>query len=303
MSDTSSSSSCPLAMFRPREPEPSPPPRRAGSWSARLAWITLVGGAALLTMRLSVATVVRVHGDGMSPTLIEGDYVLIVRESWSVERGDIVVYEPSLAIGPGLEADNLDHDDPRARNGDGDEFPDARRDPAGRLRNTAVVDREELEANWRRVQQKSRGIAAREVMPMRLGRVLAVPGSRVAFNVAGAPLGIEIEGAPLLCKPEPNAATAYETTAERRYAVSLGRDPDDPRWPGLELPAPTSGPVEVQAEGYLVVADNRDEGACCDSRALGWIPKDALRGKVAFRLSGAADPSAQGHAPAMRWDP
>ena len=63
--------------------------------------------------------------------------------------------------------------------------------------------------------------------------------------------------------------------------------------------------VELEAPGYLVVADNRDDGACCDSRAIGWIPAEAIRGRVLVRLTSnpeAApdlDPAARG----LQWKP
>lgn len=288
--------------------------------------MTLFGGAALLVTRLSVATVVEIHGDGMAPTLVDGDHVVIVRDRWQLERGDIVVYDPAAAT-PGQWPLPIpdEGDDPEGKAGDGDEYPDARRDPNRDLRNTAMVDRDELGDNWEKVKDKSDGLAARERIPLRLGRVLAVPGDRVTFNVAtGAALGLAVEGRPLPQKagdpirialrgdipegsdPEPSLrALAYESTDERRYAVLVSTDSSPPGWEGLSLPEADAGPVELEAPGYLVVADNRDDGACCDSRRLGWIPEEALRGKVLMRLAGDPhatpdlDPSARG----FLWDP
>jgi signal peptidase I len=286
--------------------EPRGPPDR--SWSTRLAWLTLVGGAALLVTRMSLATVVQIHGDGMAPTLLDGDSVVVARGAWSVERGDIVVYDPGAAVsGADLMAAGAEGDEPRGEGDDGDEYPDARKESRGDYRNTAVVDPEELEENWEKVQRRSDGIATRRKEPLRLGRVLAVPGDTITFNVEDGALGLAINGSPLWTKPseplrielrgdgdEPAHADkrpmAYESTDERRYPVLSRTTPGLPEWPGLGLPSAADGPVEIEAFGYLVVADNRDDGACCDSRAVGWIPEDAISGKVMIRL--ASNPSA-----------
>ena len=53
----------------------------------------------------------------------------------------------------------------------------------------------------------------------------------------------------------------------------------------MRLPG-DAGPLEVEADGYLVIADNRDEGACCDSRALGFVGADRIRGEIVLRLGG-----------------
>jgi signal peptidase I len=308
------------------EHEQGPSPRGGRGWSTRLAWLTLVGGVALVATRVSVATVVQIHGDGMAPTLLDGDHVMLVRGSAAVERGDVVVYAPGAAVplvplGPEM----VQADDPRADNGAGEELPDVREDPSRDLRNTAVIDPDELEDNWEKVQARSDGLATYEAPVLRVGRVLAVPGDRVAFNVPGAALGLAIEGAPLLQKvgeplrlalrdaDDPDGpvgaprlrGTAYETTDERRYQLLVSvEEPAEP-WPSLGLPPPEAGPVELPAPGYLVVADNREDGACCDSRAVGWVPAEAIRGRVLARLTGNAaavpdlDPAARG----LQWKP
>lgn len=312
---------------RRNDPDDAPPPRRSGrSWSTRLAWLTLVGGVVLVMTRVSVATVVQIHGDGMAPTLLDGDHVMLVRGTWTVERGDIVVYEPGAAIQTEQPLPQLaESDSPRAENEDGEEMPDVRSAPRRDLRNTAVIDPEELEDNWEKVQSKSDGLATYEPPVLRVGRILAAPGDRIGFNVPGAALGLAIEGQPLLHKDaeplrlalkdadDPDGPTgaprirsvAYETTDERRYQVLVPVDEPQEHWPGLGLPPPEVGPVELEAPGYLIVADNRDDGACCDSRAVGWIPAEAIRGKVLVRLVGNAaaapdlDPGARG----LRWKP
>lgn len=296
-------------MLRARDPDDAPVERTAPgrSWSARMAWLTLIGGGVLLAMRVSVATMVAVHGEGMAPTLHEGDYVIIVRERWTIEHGDVVVYDPDHALGPGQTFASPPHaDSPSAPNADGREFPDPRRDPGVVYRNTAVVDREELEQNWAKVQSKTR-VRTGPSTTMRLGRVLAIPGDRVEFHVPDATLGLAVEGERLESKaelrPDIVPAIAYEQADHRRYAVIPGEGRDD-AWPGLELPPARGGPVQTEAEGYLIVADNRDEGSCCDSRALGWIPAEAIRGKVVLRL--ATHPGRapeERRPPALLWNP
>lgn len=313
--------------IRRPEPEHDAPPVRSGrSWSTRLAWLTLVGGVALVATRVGVATVVQVHGDGMAPTLFDGDHVMLVRGSGGIERGDVVVYAPGAAMPlPPAEPEMAQADDPRADNDRGQEPPDVREDPSRNLHNTAVIDPDELEDNWEKVQARSDGLATYEAPTLRVGRVLAVPGDRVAFHVPGAALGVAVDGEPLLQKPgeplrlalrdaeDPGGpadaprlrATAYESTDERRYQVlAPTHQPTDP-WPGLALPPAEAGPVELEAPGYLVVADNRDDGACCDSRAIGWVPAEAIRGRVLARLTGnpAAAPDLDPAARGLQWKP
>ncbi|MCH9685535.1 MAG: S26 family signal peptidase [Deltaproteobacteria bacterium] len=316
-------------MLRRHDPTDESPPRHAQGGrgiSTRLAWLTLVGGVVLVVARVGVATVVQIHGDGMAPTLLDGDHVMLVRGTWSVDRGDVVVYTPEAGTRtPPPEPQLVEADDPRADNANGDELPDLRDDPDRDLRNTAVIDPEELADNWQKVQDRSGGLVTYEAPTLRVGRVLAVPGDRVAFHVPGVPLGVAIDGEPLVLKPgeplrlslrdvdDPEApagaprmrATAWESTDDRRYQVLVPAAPPLDPWPGLELPPAEAGPVELESPAYLVVADNREDGACCDSRAVGWIPADAIRGKVLVRLTGSAaaapdlDPSARG----LQWKP
>lgn len=305
-------------MFR-RAREDEPPARPPGrGWSSRIAWLTLVGGAALVVVRMSFATVVEVHGDGMAPTLVDSDHVVITRDPWSLERGDIVLYDPGLAR-PG----SWEEPEPEHPNGVPAEAgrPDVRQDPQGVLKNTgistSVVDRDELDANWKQVQSRSDGIVKVDRGPLRLGRVLAVPGDTVEFHGPTGALGLSINGEPVpskLADPirirlqeggQVLRTLAYETTDARRYPVLVRAEPAPPQWPGLELPPPDFGPVQMQAPGFLVVADNRDGGACCDSRALGWLPEDAVRGRVMLRLTGdpAATPDLDPSARGVLWKP
>jgi hypothetical protein len=89
-------------------------------------------------------------------------------------------------------------------------------------------------------------------------------------------------------------ASALEQIGETVYQVLLAVDPKAPTdWRGLDLPGDV-GPVEMEAEGYLVVADHREDGACCDSRALGWIQEDQVRGELVMRLGRRAHEPAEG---------
>ncbi len=289
----------------------------------------LVGGAALILARLSVATVVQVQGDGMAPAILDGDHILVLRGRWTLDRGDVIIYDPTPAP---LEPQAPKAADPEDPNGSRDEtsFPDNRKDPRADLRNTAVVEIDELEDNWQRVQRKSDGLAAtvKRIRAFRVGRILAMPGDTVTFHAVGSPLGVAVNGQPLQQKPgdslrlalrgEPDPAvdpsqaaklrlraTAFEAVGDRRYQVLVRADAAPVDWSGLELPPSEMGPVQIHARGYLVLADNRDQGACCDSRAIGWVPTTRVRGEVVARLGGDpnATPDLAPDARGFRWSP
>jgi signal peptidase I len=252
--------------------------------------MTLFAGAAIVITRLSVATVVEVHGHGMAPTLLDRDHVLLVRGNGGIERGDVVVYRPPLP-------DEVDRDGrvlreppkPEADSSAGVRGSD--RPPDDELRNTAVVDPDEIKHNFSRL---ARAYQADD--SLRLGRVIALPGDRVSFHCQAGTLGLCINGLPLQQKLAPALPrsdgfgvepVAYEAIEDRRYRVMVGIEPSHRNpWPRFALPAAADGPAELQADGYLVLADNRDEGACCDSRQLGWIPGAAISGRVMARFAG-----------------
>lgn len=270
------------------------------SWPTRLAWLVLVGGAAALVLRCGVATVVEIHGDGMAPTLLSSDHVLLIRGTWGLAAGDLVVYDPTppapappcLAPPPDIPGEREGHGLPRH---DG---------PRQRLRNTAVVDVDDLDLGdeWQAVQRRS-GVQDLPPKSLRVGRILAIPGDRITFGEAAGALGLAINGRPLTQEvgaplrlavrgPQDLAApqarprnTAREAIGERRYQILTAAPGQATRWPGMQLPG-DAGPLEVEAEGYLVVADNRDEGACCDSRALGFVAPTHIRGEIVLRLGG-----------------
>ena len=77
------------------------------SWPTRVAWGVLLGGFALVMTRASIATVVRVHGTGMDPTISDGDGVLLVRSTLALEAGDIVVYDPTPRPRPAEDVDAM----------------------------------------------------------------------------------------------------------------------------------------------------------------------------------------------------
>ncbi len=259
----------------------------------------LLGVGAVVFARASLATIVQVHGDGMAPTILDTESVLMVRGTWGIERGDIVVYDPTPSAEPTPEP----APEPRPVRGtpgpiDEGRTVDPERRPRGELRNTAVVEVDQVEANWERVRasdNRPRGY--------RVGRVLARPGDTVTFHVPDVALGLLVNGSPvaqkagdpvelaLASEPKTSAdgrlrkhSTAWETIGDTRYPILVGTTPTN--WAGLGLPDTSMGTIEIQAEGYLVLADNRDEGACCDSRALGWIPAAKVRGEVVLRLTG-----------------
>ncbi|MGB1012558.1 MAG: S24/S26 family peptidase [Nannocystaceae bacterium] len=275
--------------------------------STRLAWGVLVGGCLLVLIRVSTATVVKIHGDGMAPTIRDSEYVMMVRGSWGIDRGDLVVYEPVEAQ---LVAEQVVI--PVERPGQGETQPtrhaDATRAPRGQLRNTAVIDPADLgisDDNWDGVQKRTQvddpSNSLQNSASLRVGRVLARPGDTVTFNVPGAAMGLAINGKPLVQKPGasvPLATThqnglrpsAHEQVETRAYQVLLNPGQARPRWPVMGLPEDNT-PVEMKAEGFLILADNRDEGACCDSRAVGWVHTDKVRGEVLARLGSSGNPA------------
>lgn len=283
---------------------------------AKLAWVVLIGGAVAVGARATVATVVEVHGDGMAPTIFDGDNVLLTRGAWNLEAGDIVIYDPARTV-PALPDEPPPEGSPEGVVETEPNYTDPSLSPRGELRNTAVVDMEEIETRWERLRQKNAKAAKqRRSEVLRVGRVVAVPGDRVTFNVPDAAHGVAVNGAPLQQKPgepmrlvledqtEPRLrATAYEWIGSLRYPV-LVPVTEDPGWPGMQLPGDL-GPIEVEATGYLVLADNREEGACCDSRALGFVDPSAIKGEVRARVSGDAhsSPDATPESRGPRWLP
>ena len=305
-----------MARRRRDEDEDAPPTRgrepRGGRprGANKFAYAVLIGGGGLLATRALLATLIQVHGDGMAPTILDGESVIMVRGTWGIEAGDLVVYDPTPPEAaceddpgaPGLPPSPAAGPSRRGRTVDPEQAP------RGELRDTAVVDVDDVESNWDRVRERGDRAQPRN---FRIGRVLAVPGDTVTFGVPDVALGLVVNGSPLQQKPDDpirlvlagkpapgedreDAQTArlrplaWETLGDTRYPVLMGSE--IPNWAtSMGLP-PDFGPIEVRAEGYLILADNRDEGACCDSRALGWVGAERLRGEVVLRLAG--DPGA-----------
>lgn len=284
-------------------------PRRSDrSLSTRLAWLVLLLGAGLLALRASLATVIEIHGDGMAPTLLDGDHVVLVRGSWGLQAGDIVIYRPNPAADPEIinvanEPSLEGTDDPKAR------IADPRRRSAEPLRNTAVIDVDDLhlDEEWAKVQRRS-GLdhTPESSEALRVGRILALPGDLITFDSSRSSLtinGVEIEhkasGVIELMvrgQPDPSEApaevararprgSAFEMVGGHRFRV-LQTPGLIARWPGMALPD-DPGPIELIADGYLILADNRDDGACCDSRALGFVPGEQVQGEILLRLGGS----------------
>ncbi|MCA9687501.1 MAG: S24/S26 family peptidase, partial [Myxococcales bacterium] len=170
--------------------------------TSRVAWFTLAAATLLVLTRASVATVVQIHGDGMAPTIIDGESVLMVRGALGIEAGDIVVYDPSPP--PPYQESEADRDvakrplDGPAGPSEGERVIDPDRLARGELRNTAVVDVDDVESNWQRVRERGQQ-APRN---FRVGRVLAVPGDTVTFHVPDAALGLVVNGRALTQKPD-----------------------------------------------------------------------------------------------------
>jgi signal peptidase I len=289
--------------------EPIQPPPRPRSTSTKVAYCVLVGGAVLIATRAMLATVIQVHGDGMAPTILDGESVVMIRGTWSIEPGDLVVYDPTPPTQ--RREDEAPDADPRpspaAGPSEGGAAVDEQRTPRGELHDAAVVDVEDVESNWQRVRDRDSRARPRN---FRIGRVLARPGDTVTFHVPDVALGLVINGSPLQQKPaDPIRLVlagrgapgeeredvdtprlrmlAWETIGDTRYPILPSAS--DPGWPAIPLPDDL-GPIEIRAEGYLILADNRDEGACCDSRAIGWVGAEKVRGEVVLRLAG--DPGA-----------
>jgi signal peptidase I len=297
-----------FGLFRNDDDEYERPRRPDRSLSTRLAWLVLFSGAAVIVLRASLATVIEIHGDGMAPTLLDGDRVLLVRGAWGLGAGDLVIYEPTppetpetitVAAEPspdGTDDRDAGAHDPRKRSGDP-------------LRNTAVIDVDDLDLDeeWAKVQRRS-GLddSPPPSSPLRVGRILAAPGDVVTLRTEGS-AGIAVNGVELDHKaagqldivrgrPDPSEApaevaaphtrgSAFETIGSRRYRV-LTTPGIATTWPGMGLPS-DPGPVELVANGFLILADNRDDGACCDSRSLGFIPREQIRGEIVLRLGGS----------------
>jgi signal peptidase I len=300
-------------LLRPhQDPEEGAPAPRDRSLSTRLAWLLLAVGALLIGLRASLATVIEIHGDGMAPTLLDGDHVLLVRGAWGIDRGDLVIYDPTQAPTPPAtplipEPAPAGELRPRAPTHDPAR---ANEEP---LRNAAVLDLDDLglDDEWAKVQRRSGVEDLDDPTPppraFRIGRVLAVPGDLVTIQASQGGLGLAVNGVVMEHKPagileltvrgrpdpsedrreverpRPRGA-AFESIGSRRYQV-LSAPGALQSWPGLALP-PDPGPIELIADGYLIVADNRDDGACCDSRAIGFIHDDRLRGEIVLRLGG-----------------
>jgi signal peptidase I len=264
----------------------------------------LVGGGVLLLTRAMLATVIQVHGDGMAPTILDGESVVMIRGTWGIEPGDLVVYDPTP---PPEEAcdderpDGVPRPSPAPGPSEGGAAVDEQRTPRGELQDAAVVDVDDVESNWQRVRDRDSRARPRN---FRIGRVLARPGDTVTFHVPDVALGLVINGSPLQQKLDdpirlvlagrgedvqnPRLRTlAWETLGDTRYPILPGASGSS--WPAIPLPDDL-GPIEIRAEGYLILADNRDEGACCDSRAIGWVSAEKVRGEVVVRLAG--DPGA-----------
>lgn len=308
-----------MPLFRSRdedEDEVRGPPDK--SVASKAAWFVLAGGAALVGLRACVATVVTVHGNGMAPTVLDGDSVMLVRGTWRVRAGDLVIYDPTFEfVDP--QATVASPDAPSGRDGEDAHFVDTQKREAGELRNTAVVDMEQLEGNWRRVQRASGTTKDTHQVQdgLRVGRVIARPGDTLSFGNDDGALGLVINDVPLSQKQsEPLRlrlgvgqetdvhlrTAAYESVGNVSYQVLSSTSPNDFDFEALRRGREH---LTVPDDAFVVIADNRDEGACCDSRAIGFVPAKAIKGEVVARLTGdpSATPDLDPESRGLRWLP
>ena len=225
----------------------------------------------MIATRTLLATVIQVHGDGMAPTILDGESVVMIRGTWGIEPGDLVVYDPTPPPEEACDDDERDADgrpSPAPGPSEGGAPVDDRRTPRGELHDAAVVDVEDVESNWQRVRDRDSKARPRN---FRIGRVLARPGDTVTFNVPDVALGLVINGSPVQQKlddpirlvlagrgapgedredlAEPRLRTlAWETLGDTRYPVLPGTAA--PSWPAIPLPDDL-GPVENPCRGLL----------------------------------------------------
>lgn len=309
-----------MPWFRNRdedEDEVRRPPDK--SVASKAAWLVLAGGAALVGLRACVATVVTVHGNGMAPTVLDGDSVMLMRGTWRVQPGDLVIYDPTFEFIDPETVVASPEDVPNGQDGRDAHFVDTEKREAGELRNTAVVDMEQLEGNWRRVQRTAGNTkdTHRVQDGLRVGRVIARPGDSLRFDDPEGALGLAINDVPLGQKPseplrlrlgpEQEAqihlrSAAYESVGNVSYQVLASTVPSASDFEVLRRGRHT---LTVPDDAFVVLADNRDEGACCDSRAIGFVPAKAIKGEVVARLTGdpSATPDLDPDSRGLRWLP
>lgn len=252
------------------------------SWRTRLGRWGLSGFLLLAGVRVFCATVVQVEGQAMAPNLGDADRIVVARGDWLIAPGDAVVYHPPPSFW---------------QNGEGQAPPNGRAPlqqaplavslSTGKTLPSAWLDAEVLATRWQSLNNDSRAVDSAQWW---IGRVLARPGDVVVFGDPAAKQGIIVNGVVIHDVADPQAGTPTKPTRK----VVMGERVVAVQGSALRLdlarllPPNTTLPVAVSAPGYLLLADDRDRGACCDSRRLGWIARSAVEGSVVARVRASA---------------
>jgi signal peptidase I len=239
--------------------------------------LAVVGVLGLVVVRVFVATIVEVEGHAMSPNLENEDRIFVRRGAWMIAPGDAVVFRPppDLLTRSGFAP-------PPASVPPQGQPPLAMSVTSGQPLPSAWLDRSALAARWSHLQGESEDPKGHWWM----GRVLARPGDVVVFGDPAAKGGIIVNGAILHDVADPQADNPKLPSRK----IVLGDRVVSVQGSTLRfdiarlVPAGTKLPVAIEAPGFLVLADDRDRGQCCDSRKLGWVDASAVKGAVLGRL-------------------
>lgn len=296
--------------------------------SSRRAIFVLLGGAALLllALRVFVGTLVPIQGDGMAPTLRSGDYALLLRGHWGLERADLVVFERGASLSPSPAAAP---EEPQPSRISPSDIPKQDRQTLWIPQREVQRRFDDLVADTMVAKDRALGAQASlaadssQAQPqgkeLSIGRIMARPGDRLRLGQRGCPWGLaEISGACLLQRKQDAAGHGLEQLGPHLYRLSDPRDeaaippdtldatspasrPDPlpvvlgaqepPNSRDREAPRPPQRGL-VTAEHYLL----RIQEFASDSRAqLQWVRPAAIRGELVYRIN----PRANGPAPTL----
>ena len=287
----------------------------------RIVWPTIgLSIAALVMLRLFVVTILVIEGNAMAPSLRNGDQVILLRGTWGLSAGDVVAFDvtktrPSQPDSPKPRSLPPPTNDPktpapeeRPKNGtqndpSSDVFRQSAESPRRELRDTHLwIDATEVEDRWERLSNQAAqsgvpdsvlGSAATGTGAIGIGRIIALPGQRVTFRDSKCPLGLAgPESHCLIRQHQTKDGRTLEHRGAVQYAVLHSNDSEMDDWAAMTLPDDTL-PVEIIAPGYLILSDDRSSHSAFDSRAIGWIDPEHIRGELVFRVN--HDPQARGH--------